>query len=415
MLPESNEMSVLRIVIVIILAFVVSSIFAQTSTEQSYYIEGTVSYKYRIQTGEVKDAYNRDFKLAAKGCLWLIRTFGEDAEKVDVKYVESGTDGTNVYTVVHFLPRILRNLGDARPITNPNTGAPSIAIIPRTNAVPVDFFEFSKTNIVNPAIAQVQSGSASTDIAQLVAPIWVAYASGCYYAKAFDGLVKPVWIILDPTTEYSNTRFPSLINQENSFPRLPQKIVYFSDGVGRYAPSDDRSYEFQLSPPYQNGYTNAIYQVLTTTNVGGMFFPLRATLTMFCQANNAVNSNDLFACNIYDIRTKKVIPSTSVTDFRPFLPIGTLVTDHRLELGLPLRNPLTYASAVTNGWLIDVPRLKTTQEFRKTYSEILKRSEELRARPVRRLAIGALLLTPTLIWAGTTSGCQIWKGRKRQT
>jgi hypothetical protein len=103
--------------------------------------------------------------------------------------------------------------------------------------------------------------------------LWLAYASGCYLGSRTNRLVEPVYWFggryffnrrLELPADWVIAQFP---------PRLPARVVYFDDGFVRGADGTGAPRIVPYPKPYANGYTNAVYEVVSFLEVGPYKIP----------------------------------------------------------------------------------------------------------------------------------------------
>ena len=84
------------------------------------------------------------------------------------------------------------------------------------------------------------------------------------------------------------------------------------------------------SPPFQNGYAETMYQIIETTNINGLPFPLAAIYRRFLPLPNANTSSDLFETVIARLRIDKLtgFNSQQVSKIKP--PPVMVALDQRL-------------------------------------------------------------------------------------
>jgi hypothetical protein len=104
--------------------------------------------------------------------------------------------------------------------------------------------------------------------------LWFAYASHKYFAGLTDPLMPPIWSPEDPELRrqpFDIATFPVLSQRE---PQLPMFVSFVNDGYYRsYNPASKSLDVIPLQPPYDQGYTNAVYQALSVTNLNNLELP----------------------------------------------------------------------------------------------------------------------------------------------
>jgi hypothetical protein len=127
---------------------------------------------------------------------------------------------------------------------------------------------------------------------------------------------------------------------------VEKTVVWQNDGRVRFENDSRELLKKAWPPPYDKGYTNAVYTA-TFTNMSGTLMPLAATLVTFIPDLVANGGNGkLLTDEIYSMRISHIFPSCQITEFKPELPPMTRVIDLRWINQDPQFCP---TSVVTNG------------------------------------------------------------------
>lgn len=103
--------------------------------------------------------------------------------------------------------------------------------------------------------------------------VWLALASQNYFATARSHLL-PIWFPEDPKTRRQPFEMQIYYDVLDRAPHLLSRLVFLSDGFYRsYNPARRSVDVLQLVPPFDRGFTNAVYQVLALTNNSGHVLP----------------------------------------------------------------------------------------------------------------------------------------------
>jgi len=151
--------------------------------------------------------------------------------------------------------------------------------------------------------------------------IWLALADSCYLDKAGNTLEPPY------AQRATRVRLPVQVARNSDVARLPKEIVFFDDGFDR-----DSGLLKKRSPPYDKGFTNAVYSVGGFTNLGLFSLPISFTLRVFRQADDQRGAVPDFD---YSGTVTNVRPTCSLQSFVPAIPEhrqGT-IEDRRLAAG----------------------------------------------------------------------------------
>jgi hypothetical protein len=155
--------------------------------------------------------------------------------------------------------------------------------------------------------------------------VWFAYASQCYLDNAHPGYLSPlngynpILLSMGYEQEAQLTRQPAP-------PGLPERAVIFDDGrftgfSGVARPS-----------PFNQGFTNTVFQTLAFTNLAGMDIPLHSTIFHFAPKLGGASTNAIYCWYHEDIYLTNLSSTISITHFRPESTNGVFsVEDHRFN------------------------------------------------------------------------------------
>ena len=143
----------------------------------------------------------------------------------------------------------------------------------------------------NEAAVVLYKGDVPEFDSTLGAPLWLAYASGCFFEhQSTNDFLKPMWETADVFNEASVQGFWKRHDQP---PRLPVEVVYVHDGTVRVKDASGNVRTRQAPKPYDRGYTQAVFLASNLTNLPGLAIPLEFTLRRFSKKANAIDSRDL--------------------------------------------------------------------------------------------------------------------------
>ncbi len=182
-----------------------------------------------------------------------------------------------------------------------------------------------------------------------------------------------------------------------SRPAFATWVTYFDDGIVR-TPNGAA----KRVPPYDKGFTNAIFQVDAFTNVNDVAVPLSASLHLLRPRRGGTSSNDLDVLVEYQITLTNAGRAEEITDFQPALPGITAIRDERYGV-------LNYFG--TNEW----PTVEQLQngEYFKTLRSInmpVGMSAEPLTRRALQVALAILLISPAVVFLGRN----VLKGKRKQ-
>jgi len=259
------------------LIILINSLAFSKADPIGFELSGSITY-----TGTRSNSYSKRFYVKLNNCHWSIVTsnaFGT----TNGGYHIGSFDGTNIFRVDYFGDRtttsafkLKRGQLHEEELTVPSEPKNKAAITIKSNDLPS------------------YDGS-------LIAPLWLAFASGCVLDRlGSTGSISPVWI----TGSVSDGTLASAewIRSRHE-PRLPIKVIY--QNAGKIRVHDNlakREIEIGLPSPYQNGYTSASLEAEDFKVEADLEYPSFVRIRQFGRKTNAVDSEDL-----------KVITETEIT------------------------------------------------------------------------------------------------------
>jgi len=112
--------------------------------------------------------------------------------------------------------------------------------------------------------------------------IWLAMASSRFFAGRTNEQMLPIWSPEDPQIRRQPFSMLTFVETIRESPALPAKVSFINDGFYRsYNPVKKALDVEPLSPPYDKGYTNAIYQVLAVTNTSTQTLPAHFVFAVY--------------------------------------------------------------------------------------------------------------------------------------
>jgi hypothetical protein len=288
-------------------ALLLMSNLSSSANSENYIIKGRVSrtiHASDIGKGDMNDTY--DFDLMVIGCLWKIRVARTGGP---FDYLEAGTDGTNVFTLLNMETEVARQNSEGE-----QTGA-------------------------NIAIGTILPGNIPLEADSFAIPVlWLAYASGCYFETNRTSQIPTIFPtgLKNPYT--FSAMWAATWSLQASSPSLPVDLVCYHDGsvdwwenptLGPWTKAPTRA---ELPPPYSIGYTNFVYQTLAVTNLDGLDVPLQFRIIRFVPnseggSNGALRVNVSIEGRLTYAEMVQHPPSTL-----PDIPGKTLSADYRFAL-----------------------------------------------------------------------------------
>ena len=198
------------------------------------------------------------------------------------------------------------------------------------------------------------------------AVIWLAYASGCYFASASSPRLEPAASLgvgprgVDQTSFLRQKAYWTCSRQP---PYLPSSVVYLDDGI--IDPKGSGGQPLRWPEPLDAGFTNTVYQVLEYTNLGPLELPVRAGMKTFSarfHVTGGRTTSELALFYEYEVQATNFITHLVQTGaFRPRIPGVTLIDDERFTTSDPNRG-LSYRQR-ENRWLDD-SEVRALPEYR---------------------------------------------------
>lgn len=329
---------------------------------QELQLQGSAKMRMYMPSGATQEQSTVSFTMSVKGCNWMIRFVrdeGTNAANAN-DYEEASFDGVNVYYLCNFAKKLERQRKAGDKLDAPNVAT--------ARAYKGEVFHYR--------------------MAAEVGPIWLTYASGCYFASRTNDQVEPPMVFDGDGVMYGPAKHPKLHARwslSDSRPSFPIRVTYLSGGEIQTARG-----VWKRPPPYDMGFTNSTYEVEAFTNSGGLMVPCRSCLKIFRMRAGATASADLAPFVEYQVRLTGVAHSIHVTSFQPEIPGVTVIEDARV-------GQLTYYA--TNGW----PEASMLQTG--AYFVAVKRLNQGHPRPepspaLVRICLGILVLLPVGVYVG---------------
>lgn len=339
---------------------------------------GTASFSLRTSAETFRSA--RGFSARFNDSLWLVRFTGTSK---DLDYVEMGTDGTNIFTVLSTESLYKQAQSQGRPLQNSASGTVTRGPVPKELAHPhagLLWFAFASAGYLRP------NGSDS------LPPLMLAEANSdilLYFGFKQNAELEP-WSKADPR---------------------PRRAVWFHDGIIRdWAQRDfavvSAHRERRRKPPFDRGFTNAIFEATQFTNVGPYSLPLRLDYWVFTPKVDGKVNTDLALLQHHWLSVTNVTLGRPQGSFVPRPPDGaTLVGDKRFAVKEGNFASVSYMQ--TNVWLTDdeAAKLLAKSKIQKT-SQLSERAlkKDVATHPSRisrsRIIPLTIILIPTVIFLG---------------
>ncbi len=300
---------------------------------QEFCVEGTVK-RLAYLGGQTYRGPNSSFSMNVNGCNWFVRA-RKDQGKYGSDYEEVSYDGTNVYVLLNNKSDVEKQLQMGAKL------GPDIAAAKVYRGEVCNLFEVEE-----------------------VGPIWLTYASGCYFKSRTNDFVEAA-IMQDPISgvqfgppTHSKMRAHWTLSDSN--PSFPVRVDYYSEGHVMV-----RGKAVSLPRPYDAGLTSAVYQAGAFTNYLGLDIPLTSSLKIFKMRTNAVANTDLDLIIEFHVELTNVAQRAASFISQPRIPGITLVKDFRDSRGGVLvyyatNNWPTETEILTGSYFEEIRRLNTS-------------------------------------------------------
>ena len=292
-----------------------------SATAPSYAAKGLLVYKF-VHGGEVKFASSNQFEVIVSGNKCKLRSWGMQNEgSLQVKGYEFTSDGHESSFVREF-----------------ETDKSDIARS-QTNGFTHKFNAF----------VDIYSGVFPPNSSGHFGPIWIALAS----SSAFSGLGKggripPLFFMGNNWPQIEGNLVDASWLQSEKPPFLPMKFIEHADSIiFEIVRSNYNLMIGQSFPPvYEHGYTNAVFDVLSWTNISGLFLPKEFVLVGYSPVVGSADAKIVSQRVVYHGVVDSV--STNVLDFDNLLvgsqtiPTWSRVSEYRF--GKTNGSPIVYTS-----------------------------------------------------------------------
>ena len=131
-------------------------------------------------------------------------------------------------------------------------------------------FETTKTNAFWANSASIRYGESLSFDDPFLQTLWLAFCSVRYLQSSTNGMIEPIWTQDDPTLRSKNYRVSAMWRLSPDEPKLPVSVTFLNDGLYRgFDQTKKQPFTIQLPPPYQGGYTSAVFYATSVTNLNG--------------------------------------------------------------------------------------------------------------------------------------------------
>ncbi len=368
--------SVIRLVFsihVVCSAYLSIRVSAQTAANSAFGVTGRVEYRF-YDDGKVVDSETNAFEFLTDGSVFVIRTFPPSNETgLKVEYYEYTSDSTISFLVTKFAPLAANtNLFDKSKLIRLPDGRPGVNTGKGT------------VSAINEAFADIRPDSMPPNHIGFVFMPWLAYAPDKVFSLDGRKVKLPPFGFVGPSWPGYQGHKVEMRWTKSDYSRLnPQVLFEYADGeLFLFTQEQRKQFGLPMLPTsYEQGYTNATYQVLSWTNIVDLLIPLHFRYTKFIPRLNSSNSNDLDIQLTYDGLANGFKLGVETLSLPWKLPNWTRVTEYRFSASQA--QPHTYVAE--NGQIL-------------TRSEIEAREKQLnisvaaRSGQIRRIILIILAL-----------------------
>ena len=292
--------------VVAVLMLALTSVFGTVARTEGFQVSGTVTFSQPMHP-EVRPSAV-EFSLRVQDDKWFMRLEPRSGQPFD--FIEAGSDGTQVYFVTHKEASARKN----------------IALNPKL------------ASTLNFATAWVYRGQIlHHPHAHLANAAWLTYASAAYFRGRTNNTAEPVASLVGGVAyDHINPFLQEaewLLEDEPPF--TPTRVIYRSDGQVRLNGKVVGSYP----PPFDKGFTNAVFEALLFTNNAGLAVPKTAVLKVYSAGiGRHAQTGQLEVKQEYVVQLRSLAALPAGTPWVPLLPPRCVISDARVkdEIGRPL-------------------------------------------------------------------------------
>ncbi len=380
--------------------------FGFSALAQEYQVEGDFTYEAFNKNGVLEAHFENTFKIIVSGCKWSISA--QPAVITDLEPIslsESRTDGTNVYKINTFNPIYDREKGLAAVISKHHLDTNSMVAkgtAAQKNRMKILVDTSPKTSINN-AVGEIYSGTLPRFGSDFLAPLWLAYASSCFFENTKTNEAPRMAQFDFPRQAKDDYMVKADWQLSAEAPHLPTRVALLNNGTHYVIQGRDSIKLTPYLPPYNTLFTNVLYEMLAQTNAGGLSFPATFRLSHFVPISNGTGSSQLKTTSVIEGHTRRIsLESLAVTT--PSVSTNTIIQDMRFKLELASSRAVTQRTVLRqsmnylvkpNSTLGGTNINQLTQLDRERWAEGKRRQNKIKL--VSNLALGILILGFTIV------------------
>jgi len=294
-----------------------------------YAVHGNLNKVGQTKTRRVHLSFA--FDIIVQGNKWSITTYTNiGTARQEITVWQSTFDGINLYE----LPSLRMNPQAA--------GEPILVPIRR-------LFPIGRPDNHVARVAHGISPLANISMPEMV---WLAFASNCYLDTVKTNRLKPFWNNITPKIVLTDYTVPAVWTRMGEQPRLPSHIAFIKPEVSGVISLTNNTLVLTPSRSSYVGYTNAVYEATTTTNLpNGLRLPLAFTFTRFVGTNvlgtvsgnvTRIRAGSFRGTFAPDLAGKRVIEDLRFLGSNPPPTIGALL--YPSDKWLPVTDPFVQAN-----------------------------------------------------------------------
>ena len=376
----------------LIISVIILSI-AKADQVPEFSVEGELSNQYFEKGVLVGSGVNR-FTVSVVGCQSLIRI--DRKGKGGIQYDEFGCPGTNSFTVRVYGPLAM---GDATvKLFNPKTGQLE------------EVGDALNKKVSNDATLVIHSEVIPDYTKEFVTPIWLAYASFCFFpASDGDEYLLPIYPLgEDPAArdlfaaerKEARTRW----KRDDRLPRLLSEVDVLRDRKMYFAVGG-KLRQMRAPPSLKVHESVYSYKVDVWTNVAGLNLPLRFTVTrknLLAVPSTDPAGEEHLSKLIYVGTLKSAAAKAMANTFVPEIPKASRVIENRFAVERPSVRNVDYL--ISDGRILSLSEVRRLEKF-----QIMQRESGFRegATPKKWMitaTLGVLLILPLVLYVRNLLG-----------
>ncbi len=261
-----------------------------------FHAEGEIvsSAKFPLQKGVSSNTVTR-FQVDFDSCNWRIRT-ERKAARYEFRF-DVGSSGSDIFSVTYLRSDTLKNWTPSASSARPG---------------PIPF-------VLGEPMIQL---------------LWVAFVSQCQFPSNGLQLQPKIFFPYSPDLNNANFKLPMDVKRNNESAFFLSSLTMFMDGSWRSwdEPRDAwvRPPSMKhLPPPYENGYTNYMYQVHNFELTESFAFPQKFSFTSYQMRQNAATSAELDVVSTLEGQVSRFELKTEPPSLIPEIPTGLPVAEER--------------------------------------------------------------------------------------